>query len=183
MHEISFIRENPPKQRVLSEEEYQLCLKNTRGMDNDIIAFIGNTGPRKSEFANLKWKDVPADLKYIRIIGKGRKYRIVPLNNACRSILQKYNRKSNDESVQFRRRYYGTEGVSWMCRRVAKKIRIPRFGAHAVRHYFATKMIKRNINIYKLSKILGHSDVTTTTEIYLHLAPVDLIGETDRLED
>ena len=77
VHNISFIREDPPRQRVLSEEEYQLCLKHTTGYDHDIFKFIGNTGLRKSEFINLSWNDIDTDLKYMRIVGKGRKIRVM----------------------------------------------------------------------------------------------------------
>ncbi len=119
-HKIRFIKEDPPKQRVLTEEEYRLCLQNTKGMDHDIVQFIGNTGLRKAEFAALRWGDIPVDLKYIKIIGKGRKQRIVPLNDVSRAILQKYKRLQNNESVQFCQRYPGGEGASWMLRRIAK---------------------------------------------------------------
>jgi len=44
-------------------------------------------------------------------------------------------------------------------------------------------MIKRGVNIYKLSKILGHPSMQTTEQIYLHLMPVDLLGITDVLDD
>lgn len=183
IHEIPFISEDPPKQRVLSQEEYQLCLQHTQGMDNDIFVFLGNTGLRKSEFANLKWGDLPTDLKYIKIIGKGRKVRIVPLNETCKEILRKYRRLPDFESIQFCQRYPGGEGVSWMGKRVAMKIGIPSFGAHAIRHYFATELIRKGVSIYKVSKILGHSSIRTTESIYIHLVPVDLLGITDVLDD
>ncbi|HUU16655.1 MAG TPA: tyrosine-type recombinase/integrase [Sedimentisphaerales bacterium] len=179
---ISFLKEDPPKQRVLTEDEYQLLLKHARGMDRDIIIWLANTGLRKSEFRNIRWGDIPADRKFLRITGKGRKFRVVPLNENCREVLQRYKRLPDNEFLQFTQRYPGGEGASWMMRRVAKKINIPICGAHSCRHFFATKMIKRGVNIYKLSKILGHSSISTTEEIYLHLAPVDLLGITDVLD-
>jgi len=75
------------------------------------------------------------------------------------------------------------KGVKDYGRRAAKEIGSPKFGAHANRHYFATDMIRRVINLYKLSKILGHASITTTERIYLHLTPVDIIGLTDCLCD
>lgn len=165
----------------MSEEEYHLCLKHTNGRDKDIIAFLGNTGLRREELRSLKWGAIDQQLKFIHIKGKGRKSRIVPLNSICKEILQRYKRLPDDEYVQFCRKFYGGEGSSWLCRKLAKKLNIPRFGCHAIRHRFATEMIRQGVNIYKLSKILGHSNITTTTAIYLHLAPVDLIGETDCL--
>jgi len=75
------------------------------------------------------------------------------------------------------------KGVIEYGRRTAKEIGIPKFGAHDNHHYFATDMIRRGINLYKLSKILGHASITTTERIYLHLTPVDIIGLTDWLCD
>lgn len=183
INKIPFIAEDPPKQRVLTKEEYARCLKHTTGMDNQILQFIANLGIRKAEFAALRWDDIPADLQFIRIKGKGRKFRIAPTNDIIRSILRKYERLANNEPLQITQRYPGGEGISWMCRRVAKEINIPRFGAHSLRHFFATEMIKHNVNLHKLAKILGHSSVQTTESIYLHLAPVDLLGSTDCLAD
>jgi integrase len=60
--------------------------------------------------------------------------------------------------------------------------RYKNFGAHAVRHYFATQLIRKGVNIYKVSKILGHSSVQITESTYVHLMPVDLLGITDVLD-
>lgn len=182
-HKIQFLKQDPPRQRVLSEKEYQLCLQHTSEMDQDILIFLANTGLRREEFRKLKWADIDPQLKFVRILGKGRKQRIVPLNENCREILQKYPRLSVDEYLQISQRYPGGEGASWLCRRISKQLDIPIFGVHALRHRFATMMIRRGVNIYKLSKILGHASVVTTEHIYLHLVPQDLLGLTDCLED
>ena len=110
------------------------------------------------------------------------KFRIVPLNENCREVLRRYKRLPDNQPLQITQRYPGKESASWMLRRIARKIGIPRAGIHSVRHYFSTKMMMRGVNIYMLSKILGHSSVATTEEIYLHLAPVDLLGITDILD-
>ena len=182
VHKIEFLKQDPPKQRCLTEEEYQLCLQHARGMDRDILILFTNTGIRKEEFRNIKWGDIPIDMNFLRIIGKGRKFRIVPLNENCREVLSHYERLPDDQPLQFTQRYPGGEGASFMLRRITKQLNIPRAGLHSCRHYFATKMIKRGVNIYKLSKILGHSSVQTTEAIYLHLAPIDLLGITDILD-
>ena len=143
---------------------------------------MGNTGLRREEFRNLKWSDIDSQLRFIRVSGKGRKQRIVPLNETCREILKKYPHLSTNEYLQISRRYPGGEGSFWLCRRLSKHLGIPQFGVHAIRHYFATEMIKRGVNIYKLSKILGHNSVITTQNIYVHLLPFDLLGETDILD-
>jgi len=178
---IPKIREGRTSPRVLTEEEYKFIVDFVDGTDRDILLFLGNTGIRKEEFRNLKWSDVSVDMKYVRVIGKGDKTRIVPLNNICREILQKYKRLSNDQPLQISARYPGIEGASWLCRRIGRKTKMPKFGAHAIRHRFATEMIRKGVSIYKVSKILGHSSIKITESIYIHLLPIDLLGETDCL--
>lgn len=111
------------------------------------------------------------------------KTRIVPLNNICREILQKYKRLVDSELLQISARYPGSEGASWLCRRISRKTKMPKFGAHAIRHRFATEMIRKGVSIYKVSKILGHSSVKITEQIYIHLVPQDLLGITDILDN
>jgi len=53
---------------------------------------------------------------------------------------------------------------------------------YAIRHYFATELIRKGVGIYKVSRILGHSSVKTTESIYIHLVPIDLLGLTDCLD-
>lgn len=57
-----------------------------------------------------------------------------------------------------------------------------KFGSHAIRHFFATQLIRKGVSIYKVSKILGHSSVKITESCYIHLVPVDLLGITDVLD-
>jgi len=184
VHTIEFIREDPPTQRCLSDDEIAKLLAHTDGMDKDIILFLANSGIRRAELQDLKWGDISKDERFFVVAsGKGRKKRTIPINDTIREVLHKYSRLSDDEPLQIAQIYYGHEGASWMIRRVASKCGVKRAGCHAIRHYFATKMIKKNINLYKLSKILGHSSPETTSKLYLHLAPCDLFGLTDCLLD
>jgi len=178
------LREDPPVQRVLSEDEYQKVLSAAQGISRDIIEFIGNTGLRRGEFLALKWKDVSPDMQFLRIFGKGRKERTVPLNNTCRRILSQYNGNGNgDVDIPFVQRYPSKEGVYWMCRTLYNKTGVPPFGLHALRHYFATKLIKKGVPLIKVSKILGHASIKITELVYIHLTPIDLLGCTDVLDD
>jgi integrase len=180
---VKMLVEDPPKQRVLSEEEYQGVLAVAEGIDRDIIEFIGNTGVRRGEFLAMNWRDVSPDMQFLRIFGKGRKQRVVPLNNTCRQILDQYKGSNGDGTIPIAKRYPSKEGIYWMCRKLHKKADIPLFGTHAIRHYFATKLIRKGVQLIKVSKILGHCSVKVTESIYIHLMPIDLLGVTDVLDD
>lgn len=104
------------------------------------------------------------------------------LNSTCKELLLKYRRGADNELLQIATRYPGPEGSSWLCRRISKNASIIRFGSHALRHYFATQLIRKGVSIYKVSRLLGHSSVQTTESIYIHLLPLDLLGTTDVLD-
>ncbi|TKJ37417.1 MAG: hypothetical protein CEE38_07905 [Planctomycetes bacterium B3_Pla] len=171
--------EDPPNQRVLSEEEYLATLAVAQGIDRDIIVFLANTGLRVTEFCSLKWEDIEADKRFLRVIGKGNKRRVVPLNPKCRDILEKYRGSNGDGRLPISRR--SRHSVNRICEKLAKKAEIPKFGPHACRHFFATQLIRKGCSIYKVAKILGHRSVKITEQTYLHLVPMDLFGETDVL--
>lgn len=179
---IRMLKENEPNRRVLSEEEYEKVLSVAQGIDRDIISFLCNTGLRVSEFNSLKWENIAPDVKSLKVIGKGRKVRTVPLNSTCQEILLRYKVNGNgDGKLPITR---GTRfQVTQICTRLAKQANISKFGPHACRHRFATQLIRRGVSIYKVSKILGHASVKITEQTYIHLVPDDLLGETDILDD
>jgi integrase len=178
--DIVYIKEDPPNPRIISDKEYSKIISSTHGQDLDIILFLANTGLRRAEFRKVNWDNFNPDLTLLTIEGKGRKQRSIPLNSICREILHRYKRLLK-EPPDFILRYRGRGGVTWLCKRIAKTIGIPRFGPHSLRHYFATQLLKKGISIYKVSKILGHSSVRTTERIYAHLVPTDLLGITESL--
>ena len=179
---IQKIREGRTSPRVLTEEEYKFVINFVKSpMDRDILIWLGNTGCRKEEFRQLKWGDIDPQLKFIRIVGKGGRHRVVPLNDTCREILQRYRRLPDDSPLQISAKYPGIEGSSWLCRRISRKTKMKQFGSHALRHRFATAMLRKGVDLFTISKILGHASIKTT-EIYLHLNNDDLYGATAVLD-
>ena len=145
-----------------------------------IIELLSHTGLRRAEFFGLTWDCISPDLKYLKLSGKGRRARTIPLNETCRNILRSYERI--DGPFQLSRRYPGTQGTYWLCIRLARDIGIKKFGPHALRHLFCTRLVKAGVSIYLVSKLMGHSSVLTTSKIYAHILNEDLLGQTDVLD-
>jgi len=152
---VQMLKEKPPNQRVLNEKEYHKLLSVASGIEKQIIQFIGNTGLRRSEFHSLTWDSVSSDYKLLTIVGKGGKSRTIPLNDVCRDILLQF--KPNGDKIPIAKRFACASNYSFMCKRLAAKAKIPRFGLHAIRHFFCTRLLRQGVPIYKVSKILGHS--------------------------
>lgn len=174
---IKMLKQDPPNQRVLSEREYVKVLAIAQGQDRDIIVFLGNTGLRLAEFISLKWANIDPDLKFLSVVGKGNKIRVIPLNDVCREILRRLPQDVETPIFAHGSRYR----VQRLCKRLAKKAGIPRFGPHSLRHRFATELMRQGVSIYKISKILGHASIAITEQIYIHFCQEDTFGITDCL--
>jgi integrase len=161
----------PPKQRVISEIEYRKILKESSEKERRVIIFLANTGVRSQEFCDLTPGAISPDLKYMTIIGKGSRRRIVPLNTTARECIPSIFTKK-----------YNRDKLSWLCLKLSQKAGIPRFGPHALRHFFVTELIKRNVPISIVSKIVGHKSPQITFLVYTHLLLPDYLGVTDCLD-
>ncbi len=131
-------------------------------------------GLRRQEAVNLKLTDVDLENRSIFVRqGKGSKDRIIPMNETLREILMRYlqeRRRLGKTCPEFfasypQNRGFAKEGIILLVQNIRAASNI-RFTAHMLRHTFATLMIEGGCDIYSLSKMMGHTDISTTT-IYL----------------
>jgi len=131
-------------------------------------------GLRKQELLNLKVTDVDiANLSIIIRKGKGNKDRIVPMALTLVQILNRYLEQRN--KLQWTSPFFfvssthnaglTSQGLKLVTEQFKKATGIV-FTIHKLRHTFATLMIEGGCDIYSLSRMMGHSDIKTTT-IYL----------------
>ena len=132
------------------------------------------SGIRKSELLNLKYTDVDIENMSIFIRqGKGSKDRVIPINYRLAESLQKYlevRKKTLKTCPEFFASYtydkgFTESGLKRLVENISKTSGI-KFSAHKLRHTFATLMLEGGCDIFSLSKMMGHSDIKTTT-IYL----------------
>ena len=131
-------------------------------------------GIRKQELLNLKFTDI--DLENLTLFvrqGKGKKDRIIPISFTLAQSLKKYieeRKRLNKTNPEFFSSLRGNTGftASGLKNLVdqARKSSGITFTVHKLRHTFATLMLEGGVDIYSLSKMMGHSDINTTT-IYL----------------
>ncbi|QMU65268.1 MAG: tyrosine-type recombinase/integrase [Flavobacteriaceae bacterium] len=132
------------------------------------------TGLRKSELLNLKLTDV--DLENLTVFvrqGKGNKDRIVPMSYTLAQSLKRYlleRKKQRKTCSEFftssnRNKGYSENGLKLLVNQLRQASGIY-FTIHTLRHTFATLMLEGGCDIFSLSKMMGHSDIKTTT-IYL----------------
>lgn len=141
-------------------------------------------GLRKQELLNLKYTDV--DIENLSIFirqGKGSKDRVIPINYRLAESLQKYievRKKAYKTCPEFFTSYtydmgFTESGIKRLVERINEASGI-KFHVHKLRHTFATLMLEGGCDIFSLSKMMGHSDIKTTT-IYLAASVQHLRGQ------
>lgn len=142
--------------------------------DYTIMLLLLDTGIRVSELCGLTIEQVHED--YIKVLGKGRKEREVGISPQVRKLLWKYlahyRRPASPEIrqvfVNVRGQPLTINGVEQLLLEIKEQAGIEgvRVSAHTFRHTFARMFLEQGGDLYKLSRLMGHTDVKTT-ERYL----------------
>ena len=145
-----------------------------------------HTGLRQDELLSLTWDRVDVFRKTILIKDtKNGKPRTVPLNKTALGILES---KASVISIRSRIVFHsmcGTKIDKHNLRRAfviaMERAGIEDFTYHGLRHTFATRLAQSGVDLYKISKLLGHKDIKTTQR-YAHHCPESLRDGVEVLE-
>lgn len=170
--------------RTLSKEAAQLALEASFNLlyyycyekycNRVIIGIMLLAGLRRKEVLQLKYGEVSIEDKSIFISqGKWGKDRAIPMNNKLQSLLFEFiqqRKRLGKQSIFFftavqKDNPIGEKMIHRLMIRLRKATGL-QFSSHTLRHAFARLMLEGGCDIYTLSKIMGHSKITTTT-IYL----------------
>ena len=152
-----------------------------------IIEVLFSCGLRVSELVNLKWSQLYADERYLRILGKGSKERLVPISNTALREIENYlpwrnslKIKPGEEDYVFLNRrgsHLTRVMVLIMLKTQAEEAGIKKtISPHTLRHSFATALLEGGADLRVIQAMLGHESIGTT-EIYTHLSMQTLRDE------
>ncbi len=159
--------------------------KDRNGLrDRAMLETMYGTGLRVSELAQLTLDDIHFDAGYVRCMGKGKKERVVPLNEAARALIQRYldevrpalARGQPIRAVFLTRRghAFSRKGIWKSVKKYAKIAGIMKnVKPHTLRHSFASHLLANGAPLRVIQEMLGHADITTT-QIYTHVDPARL---------
>jgi integrase/recombinase XerC len=159
--------------------------------DRAILEVAYSCGLRVSELVGLDWTDIDASLGVVRVRGKGRKERIVPIGEAALAALAAYRaqlgalcrRGPLDAAAVFLNRRGGRLTVRSVARFVdgymlrggiAGKV-----SPHALRHSFATHLLGAGADLRAIQEMLGHASLSTTQK-YTHVNLDQLMAVYDK---
>jgi tyrosine recombinase XerC len=142
--------------------------------DKAILELLYSTGMRLGELTALRIGDINLPDEVLKIKGKGKKERIVPIGKPSLDALLDYlekKPKKREERV-FLNKYgkpISERGVERIIKKYVKKTGLGKqITPHTFRHTFATHMLDRGADLRTVQELLGHERITTT-QIYTHL--------------
>jgi len=171
---------------VLSVDEINLLLNSPSTedkfgiRDKAILEVFYACGLRVSELINLKIVDLFLNENLIKVFGKGRKERLVPIGStaiACienyllqsRPFLKKNLQSENYLFLNNRGKKFSRMGIWKIVKRYVEMSNIKKeIHPHTFRHSFATHLIEGGADLRSVQEMLGHSDISTT-QIYTHI--------------
>ena len=145
-----------------------------------MLELLYSSGLRVSELVNLTVYDVQISENIVRIIGKGGKERIVPIDDYATKYLTIYMNEyrpqllkkqiTNDLFLNNLGRKISRQSMFKIIQQIALKKGIrTHFSPHTLRHSFATHLLENGADLRSIQELLGHSSISTT-QIYTHVS-------------
>ncbi|NJD76598.1 MAG: integrase [Candidatus Methanoperedens sp.] len=165
---------------VLSRSEIKDLLDNTRNLKHRLlIELLYSTGLRLSECINLKYSDLDLNdgIGWVRM-GKGAKDRIFIISEMFKNDLLAYKDENSSDGkgyiLSVNGRKMSPRSIQHAVKAAAKRAGIEKdVHVHTLRHSFATHLLENGVDIRKIQKLLGHSNLQTT-QIYTQVSSEEI---------
>lgn len=185
--------------RVLTKDDANALMEFPDGhrlcdlRDRAILETLYSTGTRVSELVGMNWDDMNLRDGVVRIRGKGRKERLVPVGTVAVEAIKEYQtalqrsvlsieESALKEAAVFRNARGGRLTVRSVERLVAgysSRLAVGRISPHGLRHSFATHLLDEGADLRAIQELLGHASLDTTQK-YTHLAMDQLLKVYDQ---
>jgi site-specific recombinase XerD len=170
-----------PIPSFLSEDEMERLfnsIPNKTDLDirnRAILEILYGTGIRASELTNLDLSNIDINERLIRVFGKGKKERILPLGKKAFEWIKKYINevRGYEEGALFLSKSgkrFGQRDLQRIVKRFITNVAtLHQMSPHTLRHTFATHLLNRGANLRAVQELLGHESLSTT-QIYTHMS-------------
>ena len=187
--EINFLKTSKSQMRVFSPMEQQILVKKL--LDHDDIYSFGilltlYTGLRIGEVCALRWEDISLNTIHIQKTMQRLKSdsgkteivilppktsssdRVIPIPKAISSIIEKHRKSNGNILLQDNNSIVEPRLLQRKFTRLVAACGLEKANFHTLRHTFATRCIEAGVDEKTLSELLGHADVKTTLNKYVH---------------
>ncbi|VWL85151.1 tyrosine-type recombinase/integrase [Oceanivirga miroungae] len=180
LNTIKLMKKETRLPEIIDEEEFNKIIETFNHNPKDvrdklILKLLMASGARISEIVNLDVSNIKDnDYRYIKVLGKGSKYRFIPIYDKIADEIKEYIEKEREEIKSSKKDYKLFPGASrttfyLKLREKAKNAGINKnVHPHTIRHSVASLLLKNGLDIRYVQELLGHSSITTT-EHYTHV--------------
>ncbi|MGH7183385.1 MAG: site-specific integrase, partial [Nitrospiraceae bacterium] len=178
MHRVSMEPVRNEVDRWLTANEEERLLAVSSPWLREIIGLALNTGMRQGEILNLQWQDVDFARGVLMVMqSKNGTHRTIPLNATVYELLAgKQATTGASRGSVFLTPLGNVLHVRYLVREfyeARNRAGIPDFRFHDMRHTFATRLVQRGVDLYKVQRLLGHK-TNLMTQRYAHHSPESL---------
>lgn len=172
---VKYVRGQAEPKHIYSDDDIKTLLKKPRLTDTTytelrtwcIINVLVSTGIRRSSLLNIKLEDIQWNKQLIKLSHtKNKQVHYVSMNSKLSSVLKEWLKYRVGESDYLFTTQTGKKleplTVSTSIATYNKSRGVSVTSVHSFRHYYATKLVENNIDIYTISKLLGHSSIAIT---------------------
>ena len=143
--------------------------------DTAILELLYGSGLRLSECAGLDVENLDTSLATVRVLGKGRKERILPVGGMALHAIKNYMKEANVQSgplfiSKLRKRISGRSIWLMVKKRIQESSLPPGISPHKLRHSFAGHLLDNGADLRSVQMLLGHENLDTTA-IYTRVTP------------
>lgn len=157
--------------------------------DRAVLETLYSTGARVAELVSLNVEDLDQVKGLVRLQGKGRKERIVPIGDLAIEAIKEYHsaleasgrghRPSGPLFLNFRGGRLTTRSVARIVARYSRRLTGGAVSPHTLRHSFATHLLEEGADLRAIQEMLGHASLSTTQK-YTHVAADQLLAIYDK---
>lgn len=180
---VKQIKQDKPLPDFLYYNEIELLLDSIEVVDflslrnKLMLEMMYGCGLRVSEVTDLKTSYINIEDRYLKVVGKGSKERILPFHKDIQQLLKTYYQersiKGIDSDYLFlnnRSQQLTSRGVQYILDKVVEKSMLnKKVHPHMLRHSYATHLLDNGADIKVVQELLGHSNLSTT-QIYTHVS-------------
>lgn len=163
-------------EKILDEFQYENTFEGQR--DRMVMEFLYLTGVRLSELMELKWRDINLHTEAVKVLGKRKKERIIPITKTLKENILSYKKvfeetfPNLDDSDYFIVNNRKEQAYPMKIYRIVKYYldlfaQTTKRSPHLLRHTFATHLLNKGADLNAVKDLLGHANLAAT-QVYTH---------------